>query len=88
MIFKKIDWIAIYSKNNVEVFANSDNLYEDFNVKIDGKWAERFQGESAYSNCEKMLHNMNNEHSDFDIVEILANAQLDYLTNLGKNLDD
>ena len=87
-IFSKINWLLLYSKNNVEVYANADNLYEDFNVKINDEWIQRFQGESAHSNCEKMLHEIGKEHLNFDIAEILANAQLNYITNLGSDSND
>jgi hypothetical protein len=88
MIFSKVNWLLIYSKNNTEVYANSANLYEDFRVKIDKKWIDRFQGATAHTACEKLIHNQGIEHKEFDIAEILANAYLENINNLGKAADD
>lgn len=87
-MFNKVDWLLLYTKNKIEVYANSKNLYEDFNVKIDGKWIERFKGENAYSECEKMVHGKGQEYQDLDIVDILASAHVQSMNNSMKFFED
>ncbi len=65
----EVKWDLIYSKNGLSVYANSQDIYSDFYVKLNGAFAKRFYGETAWMDVTRFAHDQAMEFWDFNIDE-------------------
>jgi len=80
----EVKWDLIYSKNGLNVYANSQDIYSDFYVKLNGAFAKRFYGETAWMDVTRFAHDQAMEFWDFNIDEIYDNILDQALERLSK----
>ena len=78
----EVSWLLIYSKNGLDVYTDQQDIYTDYRIKLNNKWIKRFYGETAWSDCERFVHDQAIEFWDFKIEDIYAQAYVDTLTEL------
>jgi hypothetical protein len=80
----EVKWDLIYSKNGLNIYANSQDIYSDFYVKLNGAFAKRFYGETAWMDVTRFAHDQAMEFWDFNIDEIYDNILDQALERLSK----
>ncbi len=78
----EVKWDLIYSKNGLNVYANSQDIYSDFYVKLNGAFAKRFYGETAWMDVTRFVHDQAMEFWDFDVDGIHRQWKTDLLEEL------
>jgi hypothetical protein len=80
----EVKWDLIYSKNGLNIYANSQDIYSDFYVKLNGAFAKRFYGETAWMDVTRFAHDQAMEFWDFNIDEIYDRMVDEALRELAK----
>ena len=80
----EVKWEMIYSKNGLSIYANSQDIYSDFRVKLNGHHAKRFYGETAWMDVTRFAHDQAMEFWDFNIDEIYDRMVDEALKELAK----
>jgi hypothetical protein len=80
----EVKWDLIYSKNGLSVYANSQDIYSDFHIKLNGKFGKRFYGETAWMDVTRFVHDQAMEFWDFNIDEIYDRMVDEVLRELAK----
>lgn len=83
-----VKWDVIYSKNGLEVFEDLESRWIDYRVKLNGKWAKRFYGETAHSDVTRFVHDQAIEFHDFILEDIYNFRDNAILQELMKRIEE